>query len=684
MKSIASQHRPVPRLLVLAMAAAFAAPAFAADETDEPATDASASATPGGQSTSAGDAGRRVKQLDKIEVTASPLAQPGGEMIQPSAVLSGTDLDDKRAGTLGETINKIPGVQSSYFGAGVGRPIIRGLEGSRVSVLEGGISSMDLSGASNDHAVTIDPFLADQIEVLKGPSTLLYGSGAIGGVVNVVDGRIPESPIDGIHGRAQLNGDTVSDARNGVARVDAGNGTFAMHADYVRHFTDDYDIPDGGKLYNSDTSTHSDAFGVGYTGTSAFAGVSFSQYESHYGIPPAPDADEITRIDMKQNRVDFKAGLLNPTDWLERVTLRYGHNDYQHVEHAVDEVDGTLFKNNGNEVRLEAVHSKFGAWRGSFGLQYGDRDFSAAGEETIVPNTIIKETGVFVVEQADYDPVDLQVGARYDDNKLSPDGGESVTFDTLSLSAGAKFKLAEHWDLHLNLDRAQRAPDEEALFVDGAHDATGSYEIGDPNLQKETANQVDLALHYESDDVQASIGAYHNKFDDFIYLAETGQVDAEEGLPIRQWSQHDATFHGFEGEAKFKLADSDWGRFDARVFADTVRAELTDGAGNLPRIAPGRVGASLLWKQNGWRASVGAVRYEKQDKVAEFETPTDAFTLVDAHLSYEFSAGGSTTMEVFADGANLGNQTARMATSFLKDWAPLPGRNLTFGIRAYF
>ena len=626
-------------------------------------------------------------QLPNITVTASPLAEPGAELIQPSAVLSGPELDDRRGNTLGETVNQIPGVQSSYFGAGVGRPIIRGLEGARVQVLEGGISSLDLSGASNDHAVTIDPFLADQIEVLKGPSTLLYGAGAIGGVVNVVDGRIPETPVDGVTGRAQLEGNTVNDEQNGVARIDAGNGTIAVHGDYLRHFADDYDIPHGGTLENSDVSTRSSAGGVGYTGDSAFAGISVSQFEDHYGIPTGPsdgpiDPDvEATRIDMRQTRVDVKAGLLQPTSWLDRLTLRFGHNDYEHLEHAVDEDDGTLFKNDGYEARLEAVHAKIGAWRGSFGLQYGDRDFSAIGEETIVPNTKITQTGVFVVEEANYAPVRLQLGARYDDNKLDPATGNEATFSAVSLSGGATWDFAKDWHVALNLDRAQRAPDEEALFVDGAHDATGSFEIGDPTLQTETANQIDLALHYHSDDVQASIGTYYNRFDDFIYLEDTAEV--EDDLPVRIWSQHDATFHGFEGEAKLKVAENAAGRFDLRAFGDTVSAKLTDGAGNLPRISPARVGLSLLWNRDAWRASLGAIRYARQDDVAPFETPTDGFTLVNAHISYDFHTG-PTTWEAFVDGSNLGNEEARLATSFLKDRAPLPGRAVIFGVRSYF
>ncbi|MEO8671248.1 MAG: TonB-dependent receptor [Tahibacter sp.] len=625
--------------------------------------------------------------LQEVTVTAAPLAETGDELIQPSAVISGSQLDDRRGATIGETVNQIPGVQSSYFGAGVGRPIIRGLEGTRVQVLEGGISSLDLSGASNDHAVTIDPFLADQVEVLKGPSTLLYGAGAIGGVVNVVDGRIPEKPIDGIHGRVQWSGNTVNDERNGVARVDAGNGDVAIHADYVRRSADDYEIPGGGTLFNSDVSTRASAFGVGYTGAQAFAGISVSQLKDHYGIPVGPSREpldpdlETIRLDLNQTRIDAKAGLVQPWSWLERVTLRVGHNDYQHTEHAAGEVDGTLFKNNGYEMRLEVIHTPIGPWHGAFGLQYGNRDFSAIGEETIVPNTNIRERGVFVVEQATFDPVTLQLGTRLDKSALNPDGRDGIEFTARSLSAGAIWKFSDQWHLALNLDSAQRAPDESSLFVNGPHDATGSFEIGDPTLRKETSNQVDMALHFHSDVVQASLGVYTNRFDDFIYLAETG--DEAEGFPVREWSQHNARFRGMEGEAKVRLAQDSSGRFDVRMFGDTVRAELTDDAGNLPRIAPARFGASVLWSLDQWRASLGAIRYARQDRLAAFETPTNGYTTINAHLSYTL-ASGPVEWEMFLDGTNLSDQEARAATSFLKDRAPLPGRAISFGVRTFF
>ena len=657
----------------LSLAIAFALAAFTADAADNPGATNSAAVK------------IKARVLEEITVTSSPLAQAGDELVNPSAVISGAELDDKRGNTIGETVNHIPGVQSSYFGAGVGRPIIRGLEGARVQVLEGGTSALDLAGQSADHAVTIDPFLADQVEVLKGPSTLLYGAGAIGGVVNVVDGRVPERSIDGLHGRVQLDRGSVSGEKGAVGRIDAGNGEFAVHADYVRHLADDYKIPGKGTLLNSDSNNRSEALGVGYTGADAFAGIAVSKLKDEYGIPVGPsrrpvDPDlEFIRLNLEQTRYDVKAGLIHPFSGLDKLTFRVGHNDYEHTESTADS-EGTLFKNKGYDARLEAVHSPFGPWRGAVGVQIGHRDFSATGLETIVPATSIRDGGVFVVEQADFAPFKLQVGARYDKRELNADGFSKAKFSAVSLSAGGVWEFADAWHVALNLDRAQRAPEEEELFINGAHDATASFELGDPNLKRETANQIDLALHFHREDIHGKIGVYYNRFNDFIYLAATGEE--EEGLPLRQWSQHDAHFQGFEGEATFKLFENGAGRLETRVFGDTVRAELTNGAGNLGRIAPGRAGASLMWKRDTWRASVGAIHYAKQDRVAEFETTTDGYTLVDLHVAYSLAVGPS-EWEVFLDGNNLTDATARNATSQLKDRAPLRGRSIALGVRGF-
>ena len=270
--------------------------------------------------------------------------------------------------------------------------------------------------------------------------------------------------------------------------------------------------------------------------------------------------------------------------------------------------------------------------------------------------------------------------------KSSPVGGDSRSFTPVSLSLAGGWKLNEQWRLTANLDHAERAPVEEELFSDGPHIATLAYEVGDANLGKEAANQFEVGLQYQADWVDAKVSAYYNRFKDFIYLAETGNSwywdEEDEFLPIRQWSQGDARFRGLEGEAMFHLAQTDRGDWDLRVFGDTVRATFKDG-GNVPRIAPSRFGAQLRWEHAGWRASLGATRTNRQDKVAQDETPTAGFTLVDAHASRHFDAG-NLSWEVFADATNLTNQVARVHTSFLKDAVMLPGRSVGFGVRLFF
>ncbi len=659
----------IRRLLVTAIVSALATAAHADDAGD--------------------DAERKhEKQLDQVTITAAPLQQRAEDVVHPVSVLAGAELEERRSATIGATVAQEPGVQSSSFGPGVGRPIIRGLEGARVQVLAGGVGAMDVSTVSVDHAVAIEPFLADQVEVLKGPSTLLYGSGAIGGVVNVVDGRIPQTPVEGVEGRAEALFDTVNQGRTGMGRLDAGNGRIAVHADYVRRYGDDFDLPHDATLLNSALDSRSLGVGVAYTGERGFAGVSVGTFDNTYGIPvgsskdPNLEVDEVVRLAMDQTRIDAKAGWNSPFAGIERVNFALGRNDYEHVELTPDGV-GTRFTNDAYEGRIELEHVAIADWRGAFGLQFGNRDFAAIGEEAFVPASTTDDLGVFWIEQREFAPFKLELGARVDHQKISLDDSDiDASHHTLSLSSGAVWDINEAWHVSLNLDRAQRAPTVEELFSEGPHEATGSFEVGDPTLSEETSNQLELGAHYHSDRVQAKASVYHNRFNDFMYLAETGQNDPEGGLPIRAWTQDDARFTGFEFEAKIKLADVASGLWQMRVFGDTVRGRLDEG-GDLPRIAPARLGASLNWTYDAWRASLGAVRYDRQDRVAAFESPTPGYTLIDAHVSYAFSVG-ATEWEAFVDGSNLGNQDALVHTSLLRDRAPLPGRGIALGLRAYF
>ena len=631
-----------------------------------------------------------IKTISGVVVTASALQDTADTLSKPADVLTGARLDENRGATLGETVASLAGVQSSNFGPGVGRPIIRGLDGPRVAVLSGGLSSQDVSTVSQDHAPAIEPFLADQIEVLKGPSTLLYGNGAIGGVVNMVDGRIPEYAIEnGFSGRAEtrfFGGDQGGNTT--MARVDGGSDRFALHADAVYRNALDYDTPDG-RQRNSFIDTRSGAVGGSLLGDWGFVGLSASRFNDEYGNPGEPGDPALgergVSLKMRQNRYEAKGALRDL--WGEGNGLRFsfGHTGYTHTEFENDQ-PGTIFRKNANEGRLEATFGSAQGWQGALGAQASSSTFVAIGEEAFVPETSTRAQGLFGVARRSWDGFRLDLGARVDKVKSSPAGGDSRSFTPVSLSLAGGWKLDAQWRITANLDHAERAPVEEELFSDGPHIATLAYEIGNKDLRKEAANQLELGLQYQADWVDAKVSAYYNRFNNFIYLADTSATwfwqEGDQFLPVRQWSQADARFRGLEGEAMFHLAKTDQGDWDLRVFGDTVRATFK-GGGNVPRIAPSRLGAQLRWEYAGWRAALGATRTNRQDKLAAGETPTAGFTLVDAHLSRHFDTG-TLSWELFADGSNLTNQVARVHTSFLKDQVMLPGRSVGVGVRVFF
>lgn len=632
----------------------------------------------------------KTANLDQIVVTASPLRGTAEELSEPVEILGGEQLDETRAATLGETVSGLPGVQSSNYGPGVGRPVIRGLEGARVSVLSGGLGAQDVSAVSQDHALALEPFLADQIEVLKGPSTLLYGSGAIGGVVNVVDGRIPEeAPSTPFSGRAEVRYDNVSDGGTDMLRIDGGSEQFAVHADAVYRNQKDYETPDGVQP-NSFIDTKAGALGVSLIQDWGFLGASVSRYENTYGNPGEPgDAEEgepSVFLDMRQDRYESKLSISDPFAGIGQLRASLAHTDYEHTEFEGDEV-GTKFEKKATEGRLELVHTPRGRWTGAWGLQGLDSVFEAVGEEAFVPRTKTQGVGGFIIERAQWDAFQLDLGARLDSVRTDPEATLSPdvrkrSFTPLSLSAGAIWKLAPQWDLVANLDHAERAPAEEELFANGPHAATAAFEIGDPNLTEEAANQVELGVHFHGEIFQAKAQVYYNRFSDFIYLVDTGEMDLADDLPIRQWDQQDARFRGMEAEATWTLADNASGSWELRALGDTVRATFANG-GNVPRIAPQRFGAMLRWSNEQWRASFGAMRYGGQNDVAQNETPTDGYTLVDAHFAYHADIA-DIGWEIFVDGTNLTNQSARVHTSFLKDVVQLPGRGISTGLRVFF
>ena len=692
--------RPAP--LALAVLLALAAPAWAQSEAEEE-----------------GHPHKGPHTLEAIEVTASPLRQGIDDLARPVDVLSGEELDARKAGNLGETLERQAGVQNASFGAGVGRPVIRGLEGARVQVLANGNSALDVSTVSADHAIGIEPFLADQIEVLKGPATLLYGSGAIGGAVNVVDGRVPTLQAGrAFSGRAELRHGGVDDSGTGMARVDMDAGPVTFHADLFRRSAGDYRIPgyafsdakiaeeiaEGedpdhfarGRLPNSELTTEGGALGGSWFGERAWFGMAASTYRSDYGIPPGAHAhgeeeeeegheegheheEEVVRIDLRQDRFETRGGVRD-VGAFEELNWRVVRSLYEHTELEGDAV-GTRFENDGLEARFEAVQRERNGWRGAFGLQFSERDFAAIGDEAFVPPSLSRDIGLFALQEKQFGQLKLEFGARHDRVRITPEAAApAVSRSASSVAAGALWDFSEAVHLSLNLNRAERVPTAEELFSDGPHVATGSFEIGDAGLDNEVALGGELGLHLHQGRFDGSVSVFRTQFDDFIYLADTGaELD---GLPVRLWTQGDAVFTGWEAELGVTLADNASGQWQLRLFADGVDAKL-DAGGRLPRIAPGRVGSDLVWQQGPWRARLGAVRVATQNDVAVGESATEGYSLVDAGLEYHFDLG-NVGWELFVEGRNLGDREARQHTSYLKDYAPLPGRNLMSGVRISF
>jgi iron complex outermembrane receptor protein len=644
---------------------------------------------------------------DEIVVTATTRDQTVGEIAQSVTVVAADTLNRVRAVNLGETLEGQLGMSASYFGTGASRPIIRGLAGARVRTLEDGIESMDVSTVSDDHAASIDPLVAQQIEIFRGPTTLLYGSGAVGGIVNTVTNRIPESaPEDGLDGAFELRGDTVANERTGAMALDGGAGSFAWHADATSRATDDYEIPGfaehlapgeirdpdavEGVLENSDLELTSYALGGSWLGSAGFFGAAVSRFETQYGVPhahsePPTGAPPLgpARIDLEQSRVDLKGGWMGFDGILEAVNLRVGVNDYEHVELEGEEI-GTRFLNDSYEGRLELLHSPLGMWTGAFGLQLGERKFEAIGEEAFVPPVDTATYGVFVVEQRDTERWQLSLGARLETQEHEPSSGLLPVDDTArSFSFAALRELGASFALAVNVASAERMPIAEELYADGPHLASGAIEVGDPSLGVETSKHFDVAIRKTAGELTWAVTAFVTDYHDFIFLQSTGIVDPIENLPIFNFAQQDAEFTGIEAELFTPIAPLGAGELDLRVFTDFVDAELDSGE-NVPRIPPLRYGARLSYHSARLVAGLEASRYSAQNDVAPFEEPTAGYTLVSADLEWDFAASNGMDISVFVRGTNLLDEEARRHTSLVKDAAPLPGRNCAFGVRAMF
>ncbi len=637
----------------------------------------------------------KAAELSAVVVTATPFGNRSElDMAQPVTVLQGDDLRRKREASLGDTLSNELGVTSSAFGPAAGRPIIRGLDGPRIRVLEGGIGTLDISTLSPDHMVTVEPLNASQIEILRGPATLLYGSGASGGVVNVVTERIPNRLFKSPKGNFEVRGNSATDERSGAFNVMGSAGKTSWYTDGFKRKTGDYDTPVG-TVKNSALDSDGVSMGGAFIGARGFVGASVSQLESLYGIPGADG----TKIDLKQTRYDMAGELDDPFRGFKRLKLRMGYNDYKHAEIEGSGEVGTRFKNQGFEGRVELLHAPIAGWQGALGMQVQDRNFSAIGEEALVPATKSRSTGLFLVEERNWERWRVEVGGRVERATQTPldDADPSRAFNLYSASAGTLWKFTEGYGLGLTATHAQRAPTTEELYTrTGPHTATRTYQTGNNALTKEISDNIDLSLRKTAGAVKWKINVFHNRIGSYIFerSADTDGLPGadrvnDEGTPnpdgtgdflVQNIAQTDARFYGAEAEAVFTLRPD---TLDLRLFTDTVRGKL-DGGGNVPRTPPQRFGLEFKHQAGPWASNLSLIRAARQTRLAELETETPAYTLANAEVSYRFKQSQSIGYTVFVQGKNLLNNEIRVHTSYLKDVAPLPGRAFVLGLRGQF
>ncbi|MFW6200290.1 MAG: TonB-dependent receptor, partial [Gemmatimonadota bacterium] len=645
--------------------------------------------------------------LDQLVVSASPTARTQEELFQAARALSGRELRSRVESSLGETVAREPGVNATFFGPASSRPIIRGLGGDRVRVLESGVGTGDASNTSPDHAVSVETQSAERIEIVRGPATLLYGSSAIGGVVNVLDGRIPEEvPSEGIGGELRAQGGTVADEGVVSGELNGGLGSWAFHGSGVYREAGSYDIPGVaekphpgepvdsdapvGVVPNTALETSRFAGGGSWVGGDGQFGISYSGYDSNYGVPghhhedevpppdPVPEEEPVT-IDMEQRRIDAQAR------WrfggpLQAVRARFGYTDYEHVE-LEGGVPGTRFRNDQWESRLEIQHGLLDL-EGAGGIQLLSRDFAAIGEEAFVPPNTTDLFGLFLFEEADIGDVSVQVGGRFEHQESTDEtGGFQRAFEGLSASAGVNWPTSDAVSLALSLSRSVKLPTAEELFSDGPHLATQAFEIGDRNLTEEVGWSTDATLHVHGERVEAQLTGFVTRFDDFIFQRFTGAE--QDGLPVLRYEQADALFTGFEAHADVELFHRGTRHVVAELLSDYVRAELTAPDEPLPRIPPLRVGAGLRYEGPPWNGTVRVRRVSEQDRIAAFEETTDGYTMLEAEVGYRLLLDGW-LHEIVLQGRNLTDTEARNHVSLLKELAPLPGRDFRIMYRMSF
>lgn len=662
---------------------------------------------------------------DDVLVTA-PFARDRFALPTAITVLEGDRLTRETRSTIGETLSRQPGVSATWFGPNSSRPVLRGMDAERVRILTDGIGSFDVSNTSADHAVAINPLSADRVEVVRGPASLLYGSSAIGGVVNVTDRSIPRTiPDEAFHLDALGTLGSAANERNISASIDMPitgglvgrvDGSFLETGDYrtgghvfSRALRAGAAAIGGevaeqaearGRVANTSARNWQLGGGLAYIGEAGSLGVALSHIASNYGVPgilrleddhEGHDHDhedehshDDIRVDMRQTRLDARAEVPLGGGFFETLKGRFGYADYRHDEIEPNGEIGTSFMNEALEGRLELVQTQRGSWKGAVGAQYFSRRFEAVGEEAYIPLNFTDQTGLFTLQSVKIGIVDAEFGARFEHTLVqAPTIATRRSFNAVSASGGLSVPIAEGLRLSTSLVYAERAPSAEELFANGAHLATQAFEIGDPTLSKEKSYGIEAAFKGRGDGWRFEFSGFFNRFADFIYVAPNGLIDAESELPIFAYGQAGARYWGLEAESSYRVAQLGKAALNLTAMADFVRADLLEGRGPVPRIPPLRFIAGIEAEGGPIGGRIEIEHVTKQTRLAQFETQTPAFTLLNASATWHPMGDGSPTTLILAIN-NLFDVEARRHASFLKDYAPLPGRDVRVTARLSF
>jgi len=623
----------------------------------------------------------------------------------PVTIVPGREIQATEGATLTATLQNKPGITGSTFAAGASRPIIRGLDNTRVRVQENGIGSADVSALSEDHAVPIDPVSTESVEVIRGPATLRYGSSAIGGVVSALNDRIPEAiPMNGFKARFTGGVTSVDDGHDGGFSVTAGAGPIALHADAFTRRADDYDTPQGTQ---TNTFVESDGFAIGgsVVGAWGFVGVAFQRFESLYGIPGVEATLEDKRIDLEQEKVTSRGEFKVRSAGIDAIRYWFGSTRYTHFEIA-DGAAAAEFKNRDTEGRVEVQYlplaTLFGRMTGAIGIQASERKTSGlsledpADADSLLLPAKTETIAAFIFEEIELTrSLTLQLAARHeraDVTGVGPDPGDrlldvsrSRSFDPTSASVGFLQALPMGVVARLSAAYTERAPDAQELFSNGPHEATETFELGNVNLGKEKATTIELGFKKAAGALRFDASVYHTRFKGFIFKELSGEFCEEniascgtvtEGLELLNFRQRDATFTGADLAVQLDIAPIWRGVWGVEGQFDIVRAELSGGE-NVPRIPPVRVGGGVYYSDASWLARVNTLTAFEQDMLGLGETETAGYTLLNAELSYtmKLEANGAIVPEftVGLKGENLLDDNIRNHVSFKKDEVLEPG-----------